>query len=102
MAANVVTKHRSYAGDQAGSFVDIVTLDRNGDTLMIDNRSSTVHISFTYATNGGTAATPTNLGDDCFYVPAGSFRAFSGPFQANTQIKLIGSTTAMSYVVAVI
>ncbi len=100
MAANVVTKIRSYAGDQAGSFVDIVTFTASGDTLMIDNRSTTVHISFTYASGDSVAATPTYLGDNEFFVPAGAFRSYAIPNVKS--VKLIGSTTAMSYVVAVI
>lgn len=100
MAANVVTKTRSYTGDQAGAFVDIVTFTASGDTLMIENRSSTVNISFTYASGDSVAATPTSGGDNCFYVPAGAFRSYALPNVKS--VKLIGSTTAMSYWVGVV
>lgn len=102
MAANVVTKHRAYYGDQAGAFVDQVTLDYPGDTLIIENRSATVNISFTYATGSSTPATPTSKGDNTFWVPANTFRAFSGPFIPNTTVYLVGDATAMSYVVELI
>ncbi len=102
MAANVVTKHRVYHGSQAGGFVDQVTLDRSGDTLIIENRSATVNIYFTYATGSGIPATPTSGGDDCFYVPAAGFRAFSIPGTANIVVYLIGDANAMLYSVEVI
>jgi hypothetical protein len=100
MAANTVTKARAYSGSQAGAFVDTVTFTDSRTRLLVDNRSSTVHISFTVSSSG-TAATPTYLGDDTYYVPAGAFRSFAFE-QPVGQVKLIGSTTAMAYTVAVV
>lgn len=98
MAANTHSVVRSAAGTQSSSsFADIVNFSSPGDTLTIDNVSSTVHLWFTFS-HGGTATTPTSGGDDCFYVPAGSFRAY--PFSGVTQVKLIGSANSSSYVVS--
>jgi hypothetical protein len=99
VASNTVTKSRSYSGSQAGAFVDTVTFTTLGDTLLIVNRSSTVGISFTFA-SGGTAATPTDKGDDCFFLPASG--TFSIDIPGITQVKLIGDATSMAYTVSVI
>jgi len=101
MAANVVTKARGYAGTQAGSFVDIVTFTDGRSRLLVDNTHATVNISFTIASTGSTAPTPTYLGDDTYYVPAGGFRSFTFE-QGVGQVKLIGSGTGMTYVVAIV
>jgi hypothetical protein len=99
MAANVVTKVKSYSGSQAGAFVDIVTFTMKGDTLMLVNRSTTVGISFTF-TSSGTAATPTSLGDDCYFLPASG--TFSIDVPGVSQVQLIGDATSMAYTVSVI
>ena len=99
MAANTVTKARAYSGSQAGSFVDTVTFTDSRTRLLVDNRSSSVNISFTVASSG-TAATPTSLGDDTYYVPAGGFRSFTFE-QPVGQVKLIGDATGMAYTVAI-
>jgi len=99
MAANVVTKVKSYSGTQAGSFVDIVNFTMKGDTLMIVNRSSSVGISFTF-TSSGTAATPTDKGDDCYFLPGGG--TFSIDVPGVSQVQLIGDATGMAYTASVI
>ncbi len=103
MAANVVSKTRAYHGSQAGGFVDQVTLTQAGDTLIIENRSATVNVYFTYTTNTGvTPATPTNGGDNTLYVPAASFRAFSISAPSGVVVYLIGDANAMAYSIEVI
>ena len=103
MAANVVSKTRAYHGSQAGAFVDQVTLTQPGDTLVIENRSASVNLFFTYTTNTGvTPATPTNGGDNTLYVPAAGFRAFSLPMPDGVKVYLIGDANAMAYSVQVI
>ncbi len=105
MAANVVSKTRAYHGSQAGGFVDQVTLTQAGDTLIIENRSASVGIYFTYKTNTdapGVPATPTSGGDNTLIVPAASFRAFSLPMPSGVVVYLIGDANAMTYSIEVL
>jgi len=46
--------------------VDTITLTGTGKTLRIVGRSGSTHTFFTTAPLGGTPATPTVSGDDCF------------------------------------
>ncbi len=98
MAANTHSVVRSAAGTQSSSsFADIVNFSSPGDTLTIDNVSTTVNLWVTFAI-GGTAATPTSGGDNCYYVPAGSFRVYN--ISGVSQVKLIGDANSSSYVVS--
>ncbi len=98
MAANTHSVVRSAAGTQASSsFADIVNFSSPGDTITIDNVSTTVNLWVTFAV-GQTAATPTSGGDNCYYVPAGAFRAFN--ISGVSQVKLIGDANTSSYVVS--
>lgn len=101
MAANTHSVVRSAAGTQASSsFADIVNFSSRGDTLLVENRSTTVNLWIRWATDGLTATTPTSGGDDCYYVPAGAFRAFV--VNGVSQVKLIGDANSSSYVASVI
>ncbi len=98
MAANTHNVVRSAAGSQASSsFADIINFSSPGDYITIDNRSTTVNLWWTRSI-GGTAATPTSAGDDCYYVPASAFRSY--PISGVSQVKLIGDANTTSYVVS--
>lgn len=98
MAANTHSVVRSAYGTQASaSFADIVNFSSPGDSTTIDNVSTTVNLWVTFAI-GGTAATPTSQGDNCYYVPAGAFRVFN--ISGISQVKLIGDASTSVYVVS--
>ena len=102
MAANTPSVARSTAQTQAGNgTVDTVTFTSTGDTLWCDNRSSSVNIWITYATNSATTPPDPSAGlDGALYVPAGAFRSWpvSGVFKA----KVFGDGANMTYVIGVL
>lgn len=74
----------------SGTTVDTVTFTGNGwNTVVITNRDQANAISVTFGT-GGTAATPTALGDDTFLIRANESKTFS-PGPLITSVKIIGN-----------
>lgn len=99
MASQVSSVVQSVSKTQAGAFVDTVNFSREADTLIIVNRSTTVGISFTFSSDG-TAATPTDKGDNCYFVAPSN--TFSIDIPGISQVKLIGDAVSMAYTVSVI
>ena len=100
MAANTHSVARAATGTQASSsFADIINFSSPGDSIMVDNHSSSVGLYMTYSQTG-TAATPTSGGDNCYYIPAGAFRVY--PVSGVIQVKVIGDANSSSYTVATI
>jgi hypothetical protein len=73
--------------------VDTITLAGVGTTIRVQSNSTTVPISFTVAQPGGTPATPTDKGDDC-YVVMSAYDAFDLPWSGNgAVVKVIATGT---------
>lgn len=73
--------------------VDTVTLAGSGSTLRVSSNSTSVPVSFTVAQPGGTPATPTDAGDNCFVV-MNSYSTFDLPWTGNgCVIKVIATGT---------
>ena len=73
--------------------VDTITLNGSGSTLRVQTNSTSVPVSFTVAQPGGTPATPTDGGDNC-YVAINSYSTFDLPWSGNgCVIKVIATGT---------
>lgn len=90
------TVHIAKSTSLSTTTVDTVNFD-GAPTVTLINAGSTA-ISFTTAIDGGTAATPTALGDDTFYCPATGAISIA-PGGIVTQVKLIGSGNAYAVMV---
>ena len=73
--------------------VDTITLAGSGTTLRVSSNSTSVPVSFTVAQPGGTPATPTDAGDNC-YVVMSAYDSFDLPWTGNgCVIKVIATGT---------
>jgi hypothetical protein len=73
--------------------VDTITLSGVGTTIRVQSNSTTVPVSFAVAQPGGTPATPTDKGDDC-YVVMSAYDAFDLPWSGNgAVVKVIATGT---------
>lgn len=73
--------------------VDTITLNGSGSTLRVQTDSTSVPVSFTVAQPGGTPATPTDKGDDCF-AAINTYSTFDLPWSGNgCVIKVIATGT---------
>lgn len=73
--------------------VDTITLSGSGSKLRVQSNSTTVPVSFTVAQPGGTPATPTDKGDDCYVVMA-AYDPFELPWSGNgCVVKVIATGT---------
>lgn len=96
MAANNKSVVKATHLTQAGaSTVDTVNFSRRGSNLLLTNRGQS-DIYWCWASEGGTAATPTVGGDDCYILPVGMQIGYDMDAGTVAQIKLI-AVAAMSY-----
>lgn len=89
--------HTVKSASLSTTVVDTLNFD-GGNSVTVVNPGSTA-ISFTVGVGGGTAATPTALGDDMFYCPATGAVTLDHFAEPVTQVKLIGSGNAYSVTV---